>query len=188
MDKPIQMPVLYKRRTTNEVSTLGGELGLPNGANTFPAKSIVVYTGGYLAAIATQAVLACGISPDASHAAGVVSVPDALKADRHWPFDLTGAQLLINIAHPNGTDIYVGAAQSAKQLSDATIGTSYGVVVPTTGTYAGIPCLDVTNTTQLLFKVIDKPLQLDPLTKQTSTTYNAQVLVEVLPACIQALG
>lgn len=189
MDKPIQMPVIYKRRTTNQVSTLGGEYGLPNGSNTFLAKSIVKYSGGYLAAIATDDVIACGICPDASHTAGTISVPDALKGDKHWPFDLNGLQFLINIGHvKSSTDVAVGAANSAKQLSDVSVGTSYGVYVPTTGTYAGIPFLDPTDTTNLLFKVIDKPLNLDPLNPQTAATYNAQVLVEVISTCIQALG
>jgi hypothetical protein len=189
MDKPIQMPVIVKRRNSNEVFTLGGELGLPNGANTFAAGSIVVFDGMNLAKIASQAVLACGISPDASQTANVISAPYALKADRHWPFSIAGLQFLINIGHLNGTDVHVGAAGGAKQLSDVAIGTSYGVAVPTTGTYAGIPFLDPTNTTQLLLTVVDKPtVFINPESKQTAATYNAQVLVEVISTCVQNIG
>ncbi len=188
MDAPIIMPRIFKRRVTNRQETLGGEIGYPDGSNSFLAGTIVVLTGGNLIAVATDGVLACGICPDASKASATIDPPTQLFGDRHWPFNLHGLQFLMNIGTLSGTAAVVGEANTAKQLSDVTIGETYAMARATTSTYAGYQFLDPTDTSNDLLTVIDKPTHIAGLVSQDADTYNALVLVEINADLIQSIG
>lgn len=183
-DRPIIMPRLYKREGQNRFETLGGQRGLPDGSNDFLAKTLVVLTSGSLIAVATDGVLVLGQSPDESKSAATVNPPDRLYGDRHWPFNLIGALLLINISNDANA---VGSANSAPQLSDVTVGSSYGLTRPTSGTYSGYQFLNVQETSNTLFTVVDKPPIVDGVAN-VAATYNGIVLVKVIPTKIQAIA
>lgn len=195
MDQIIKKPHIVSKRTDNALQTIGGEGGYPNGSNSFLASSLVVLTSGNLIQIATAAVLVAGIVPDPSHPAGIVNPPTAFFADKHWPFMLQGVQFNINIGTLSSTAAVVGQANSAKQISDVTIGTAYGVAVATTGQYAGYEFLDPTNTTNKLFTVVGIPSlrgvapgNTGGNNAQTSATYNGIVTVELYAGTIQTLS
>ena len=175
MDTPIRMPFLERRKDNLHIQ----KPVQPNGATVFPARSFVKLAGGILVPCVTADVVCYGWSPDSSHAA-TDQPPQALFGQNHWPFDPKDAQFVMNIGTVGGTTGLVGQAQGAPQLSLATVGSSYGLVVPTTGPYAGYQMLDVLNTTNLFAKVI----ALYP--NQALTDYNGLVLVELLPTVIQA--
>lgn len=196
MDQAIIKPRAYQKRYVNNQQTIGGETGIPNGTNSFLASSFVVVSGGYLTQIASQAILTCGLCIDSSHPAGVVNPPSAFFADNHWPIAPQGVQFLINIGTLSGGatgSAVVGQANSAKQISNVTVGTSYGVAVATTGTYAGYEFLDPTNTTQLLFTVVGIPTLRGVAPQgapegQTTATYNGIVIVELVSGTTQVLN
>lgn len=123
-------------------------------ANAFKANDLVKLSSGALVALATDDVLLWGQVLDKSKASTDVP-PDSFFGENHYALDPHGAEFEINIGHVGSTtDVTIGT--SAKNPGDVTIGTSYGIWVPTTGTYAGIPFLDSTETTNTLFTVVGK--------------------------------
>ncbi len=150
---------------------------ITDGSNSFLAGALVKISSAALATLATADVTIYGQTPDASHAA-TDKPPTALYGEMHYPWDLgLGAELEINVGAANGSDVTIGA--SAKTPGDVAVGTSYGILVPTTGAYAGVPFLDPTNTTNLIFKVV---AFVDGV---GSTDYNGRVRVTIVPTTIQ---
>lgn len=170
MDTPISMPFLERRRDNLQI-----QKGVqPNHASTtFPARSFVRLTSGVLVPCATAAVLCYGWSIDRSHLATEMP-PDALFGIYHWPFDLKDTQFIMNITDGSGN---IGQANAAPQLSAAAIGTSYGIHRNAT---TGFQMLNVADTTTLFATVVAW------YPNQASTDYNGKVIVEILPAVIQA--
>jgi len=168
MDTPIRMPFFERRRDNLHIQ----KAVQPNGATTFPARSFVYLSAGILVPVATAGVLCYGWSPDRSKVV-TERPPDAIYGMNHWPFDPNGAEFVMNISNSSGA---IGQANSAPQLSAAVVGTSYGIY----RNASGIQFLDVANTTNLFAKVI----ALYP--NQALTDYNGLVIVELLPAVIQA--
>lgn len=169
MDTPIRMPMFERRKDNLHIQ----KSVQPNGATAFQRHSFVYIAAGILVPVATAGVLCYGWSPDESHAA-TDRPPAALFGQNHWPFDPAHSQYVMNITDSSG---HIGQANAAPQLSAAVVGTSYGIYRDGT---TGMQMLDVANTTNLFAKVV----ALYPY--QALTDYNGLVLVEILPAVIQA--
>lgn len=156
---------------------------ISNGSNSFLARSLVVISSGVLAAVASAAVLCYGWSSDESKGTTGIGIqpPQAFFGPNHYPFQLDeNAELIINVGTVSSNALVVGQANTAKQQSDAVIGTSYGIARATSGTYSGFQVLDPTNTTQLFFVVTGYPDFTSP------TDYNGLVRVKLLKAVLQA--
>lgn len=191
MNRPIIMPRIYKRRTTNRQEQLGGELGYPDdtanstfATSKFLKGNFVVLTSGILKPVQTDGIVALGHSADESKHDTTVNPPSALFGNRHWPFHLRGMQFLINVANDANA---VGEANSAAQLSAVTLGSSYGLTRPTSGTYAGYQLLNSQETSLTLFTVVEIPTVIDG-EKQDTNTYNGLVVVEVIESKQQILN
>jgi hypothetical protein len=168
MDTPIRMPFLERRKDNLHIQ----KPVQPNGATAFAARSFVKLAAGILVPCVTADVVCYGWSPDGSHAA-TDQPPAALFGQNHWPFDPKDSQFVMNITDAAG---HVGQANGAPQLSSAVVGTSYGLLRDANG----FQMLNTADTTNLFAKVI----ALYP--GQALTDYNGLVLVELLPAVIQA--
>lgn len=162
------MPFFERRRDNLHIQ----KAVQPNGATAFPANSFVKLAAGVLVPCVTDDVVCYGWSHDSSHAATDMP-PTALYGVNHWPFDVNDALFVMNISNADGD---IGQAAGAPQLSAAVVGTAYGLVRDANG----IQMLDVTDTTNDFAKVV----ALYP--NQALTDYNGLVLVEILPAVIQA--
>lgn len=176
----MKVPTLFSRRITNRSEMIGGENGLHDAGNTFNAHTFVVLTTGALVAVASAGVLACGLCLDASKAADVVNPPYDMFGDRHFPVALQAQRFAVSVTDASG---HVGEANGAPQLSELVIGTSYGIIKLSNGNHA----LNVDNTTQLFFTVVDIPTEWGGVI-QTSATYNPVVIVEIVVADIQQVG
>lgn len=177
MDIPYTAPKLHARRVTNRPEMLGGEMGIPDASNTFLAHNFVVLTSGALVALASGAVLSCGLVLDESKATSTVNPPTQMFGDRHFPVALVGQRFAISVTDASG---HYTAALGAPQMSEITIGEKYGIIKLSDGTHA----LNVDNTTNDFFVVVEKLTQWQGQA-QDANTYNPVVIVEVIPAAIQ---
>jgi len=180
MDMRQIAPYAYARAGTNRPEQFGGETGYPDSGNTLVAGQFVVLTAGALAAVASAGVLSCGQVLDDSKSSTAVDPPFAMFGDRHYPLALPGQRFAVNITDASGN---FGEANGAPQLSEATIGTAYGILKLSDGTH----CLNVDNTTNDFFVVVEKPSMWNGIA-QNADTYNGVVIVEVIPAAIQSVG
>jgi hypothetical protein len=181
-DSPILMPYPVRQRG-NLMAMIGAADGYGDGSNEFLARSFVVLSSGNLIAVATDGVLASGLTLEASFDSTTIDPPSNRYGGKHWPLDLTGLQFYINITND---DADIGEANGAPQLSDVTIGASYALIRPASGTYAGYHLLNVSDTTNTLFKVIDKPARVFNL-DNGAAVYNGFVLAEVISSKIVPL-
>lgn len=168
MDTPIRMPFMERRRDNLHIQ----KPVQPNGATTFQARSFVKIAAGILVPCVTADVLCYGWTPDESHLA-TDKPPVALYGQNHWPFDPKDAIFVMNITNATGL---IGQVAGGPQLSAAVVGTSYGLYRNANG----FQMLNVADVTTLFAKVIG----LYP--NQALTDYNGLVMVEILPAVIQA--
>lgn len=176
MDQPIIMPRLV--RQTGNMQTQKPPIS--DGGNSFLAGSLVVISSAVLIAVATAGVLVYGWSPDESKLS-TDKPPTAFFGENHYPFLLDeNAELEVNVGTVSANALVVGAANTAKQQSDAVIGTSYGIARATSGTYSGYQVLDPTNTTQLFWVVTGFP------DNTAAADYNGLVRVKILKVCLQA--
>lgn len=174
---PYTVPKVYARRLTNRPEQLGGQTGLVNTGNTFLAHTFVVATAGVLAAVASAGVLSCGLCLDASTTVTKSTPPDILLGGKHFPVALEGQRFAVSVTDASG---HYTEANGAPQLSEITIGSSYGIIKLSDGNHA----LNVDNTTQLFFTVVEKPPVWNGVA-QTATTFNPVVIVEIVAADIQ---
>ncbi len=177
-------PRIFSRAVTTRPEMIGGESGLHDGSNVFNAHTFVVLTAGFLASVASAGTSACGLCLDESKDSDVVNPPTKFFGDRHFPVALSGQRFLVSVTDASG---HVGEANGAPQMSALTIGSSYGLLKLSNGNHA----LNVDNTTNLFFKVVEKPTSLSVRgigAVQTGTTYNPIVVVEVVAAAIQTVG
>lgn len=179
MDMSYTVPLLYSRKGTNRPEMLGGENGLPNAGNTFNAHVFVVLTAGALVVVASAATLTCGLSLDASKSESGVNPPYAMFGDRHFPVALEGQRFAISVTDASGN---YGEANGAPQMSELTIGQTYGIIKLANGNHA----LNVDNTSNAFFKVVEKP-SIWTGQAQDANTYNPVVIVEVVSAAIQSV-
>lgn len=173
----IQMPIL--NRQTNNMNIQRGPMPAKQ-TDTFLLGALVKNVSGEIqvAATADTAIwgLAAGKTPLTADKPPTVIPAHPTVANPVWAFDLSnGAELIMNVGAISANALVVGA--SAKTTADVTLGTAYGLGVATSGTYAGYPVVDPTNTTQDMFVVLEK---IDP-----STVYNGRVRVRVLEAALQ---
>jgi hypothetical protein len=179
MDMSMIVPQVYARKITNRPEMIGGERGLVNTGNTFNRHTFVVATAGVLAAVASAGVLSCGLCLDASTTVTVPTPPDNILGGRHFPVALEGQRFAVSVTDATG---HVGEANGAPQLSEITLGESYGILKLSNGNHA----LNVDNTTNDFFTVVEIPTQWNGIT-QDADTYNPVVIVEIVPAAIQKL-
>jgi len=175
-------PTLYARKITNRPEMVGGESGLPDAGNTLVAHQFVVLTSGALVALADGAVLSCGLVLDDSKASAVVNPPYAMFGDRHFPVALEGQRFTITVTDGSET---LTETTGAPQLSEVVIGQKYGIKL-----VDGVHYLDVDNTTDDFFVVVEKPTRIAGggiETAQDADTFNPIVIVEVIPAAIQSV-
>ena len=196
-DRPIIFPRLFERLGNARFETIGGITGYldnnatggashtwaaaPNGAG----GTIVTLTSGLLEPVVTDGVLACGLVAEASATSAAANPPTSLRNPNiHFPWSLRDMLLLMNISDASGN---VGAANSAPQLSAVTIGQSYAIIRPTSGPNAGYQMLDVSDTTNTLVTVVDKPASVDGI-PNVAATFNGLVLVRIIPSKVQAVA
>lgn len=122
---------------------------LGNGSNTFLAGSFVKIASGVLAALATGDSAPYGYALNPSVPAG------AQRPNYYWltpyVYSLLGdLEFVINVSDASS---HVGQANGAPQLSAAVLGSKYGIVSPTSGTYNGYQFLNTADTTNTLFIV-----------------------------------
>lgn len=170
---PILMPELV--RTSGNMFIQKPVAG--DGSNTFKAGALVYLVAGVLTLIPTDGVLIYGQTPDIQHAATDIP-PTALFGENHYVFSPLDAEIEINTGTLSGTAMVIGA--SAAKPADVTVGTQYGIAVPTTGTYAGYQFLDPTEVTALLFQVTSNAID-----GVISTDQNGRVRVKIIPSKIQ---
>lgn len=182
-DRAIIYPRLLKKRGNNRQEMLTAQTGYADGANSFPAFSFVVYASSLIGAVATAGVSCCGYVLDADKASTAVNPPTQFFGDKHWPINPRGCQFLVNISNNANA---VGQANSAPQLSAVSIGTSYGLTRPTSGTYSGYQFLNTQDTSTTLFTIVDIPASVDGV-DNSSTVYNGLVLVELIESKIQVV-
>lgn len=139
-------------------------------ANSFSAQDLVTVTAGALVKIATAGVLLYGWVLDISHASTELP-PQSFFGESHYVLDPHFAEFEINTGTVNGTNAGnvatfsagsatentgTGSGASAANPSLVTIGTAYGVLTPTAGTFTGVQFLDPANTATTLFTVVAK--------------------------------
>lgn len=179
MDMSYYAPQLFARTVNNRPEMLGGEDGLPDASNTFLAHNFVVLTSGALVAVASAAVLTCGLVLDASKASTAVDPPYSMFGDRHFPVNPRRQRFAVSVTDTSG---HYGEADGAPQMSEVVIGTNYGIIKLSDGTHA----MNVDNTTQDFFVVVEKPTVFNGV-PQDADTYNPVVIVEILDAVIQPI-
>lgn len=145
--------------------------------NTFLQNALVKNVSGELKVCVTAETLVWGQAPCPSFPSGT-RPPTSMFGNSVWAWDLSKAQLEINTGKANGTDVTIGTS-TTNSPGAVTVGTAYGILVPTTGTYAGVPFLDPTNTTNLVFRVAGFKPGVDP------TDYNGRLFVTLVPAALQ---
>lgn len=186
-DRPIIFPRAWARRGNNRFETFGGQSGYTDNHASAPwiaGGTFVTLTSGLLNPVVTDGVLACGFCQEASAASAVANPPTTLHDPSiHFPWNLRDMLFLMSITDASGN---VGQANSAPQLSAVTIGQSYAILRPTSGTYTKYQLLDSSDTTNTLVTVVDKPAMVDGV-KQTSATYNGIVVVQFIASKLQNL-
>jgi hypothetical protein len=180
MDQRQIIPQLYARKVTNRPEMIGGEFGYPNTGNVFNRHTFVVLTAGVLAALATDAVLSCGLCLDASTTVTKATPPDNMLGGKHFPVNLEGQRFAISVTDAAGN---FGEANGAPQMSEVGIGEKYGIIKLADGNHA----LNVDNTTNDFFVVVEKPSQWNGIA-QGANAYNPVVIVEVISAAQQHVG
>lgn len=177
---PFTVPILYSRKITNEPQMLGGANGLLNTGQTFNRHTFVVLTSSVLHAVASAGTSTCGLCLDASTTVTTPTPPFQLLGGRHFPVALEGQRFAVSVTDASGN---FGQTNSAPQTSGVTLGTSYGIIKLTSGDHA----LNVANTSNLFFTVVEIPTQWMG-TVQDANTYNPVVIVEIVSAAIQKIG
>lgn len=180
MDRAIITPRIVGKSDGTRLVKVGGENGYPDGSNTFLAGNFLVLSSGDLAALATDAVLAGAFATDDSKSSTTIDPPYALIGDKHFPFKLNGVKFAISVTDDSEN---IGEANSAPQLSEISVGSSYGILKGA----AGLHYLNVDETSNTIFTVVEKPEQFDGVF-QTAATYNPVVIVQVIASKIQTLG
>lgn len=168
MQIPISQPFLTRRRDNLHIQK--GPIA-DDGSTAFFAHSFVKLASGLIVPVLSAGVACYGWCADKNHAI-TDKPPEALYGNRHWVFNPREAQFEINVS--NGGTVGAGGGT----LANVAIGTQYGIIRPTSGTYAGYQMLDYANTTNLFFTVVGF------LDNQATTDLNPRVLVELVPAAI----
>lgn len=171
---PIKTPQLVRQNGNLNIQ----KAGVSNSTNTFLAGSFVQLSSGVLQAVPTSSATAStklvhGWVGEASTSATDIP-PVAFFGAKHYPFDVTNVEFEINI-----TDGSTNVGASGPTQSAVTVGSSYGMVRPTSGDYTGVQMLNSAETTNVVFVVTS-------LGDGASTDTNPRVRVKILPAAIQA--
>jgi hypothetical protein len=169
------MPSLIQERGTNmdvQRSPIPADSG-----QAFKIGALVKNVSGEAVVCVTAETLVWGQTPTDAFADGT-RPPTSLYNNLVYAFDLQNAVLEINTGKANGTDVTLGTS-TTNSAGACTIGTSYGILVPTTGTYAGVPFLDPTNTTNDVFTVTGY------IAGQDNDDYNSRLYAKLVAAAIQ---
>lgn len=191
-NRPLQAPRIWARSTNNRQETIGGLLGYPEGAtnwnvanvtaalqSTRGVPSFLVLTSGLLVPVATAGATMSGfIAGDPYHnQVTTIDPPNALKGNRHFPFNLVGMRFLVSVSRDNA------GGNASDVLANITLGGQYGLFRNSTaGATYGFQHVDLSNTTQKVFTVIDIPAKVDG--DLNSTLTNPLVIVEIIPTAI----
>jgi hypothetical protein len=158
----------------------------------------LVYTSGTGAAVVlepclTAAVLCYGLCPDASKGTTsppvMLQPPQALFGLNHFPFDVRDRFLEINASNASASGANIGLTTGVTWNGGGTSGVAlapgqqYGLIRLTSGIYAGYQMLDVTNTTQKFFEIVDLSQRGGGQSKDDN---NPRLIVKVIPTLIQA--
>lgn len=187
IESTIRNPFIVEEAGSNQPSVQKPPI-TENGTSQTWLDNGLVYTSGsgasvVLNGLATAGTVIYGQSPDAAKGTGSLVVPNALFGANHYPFDCRDRILEINIS---GSQATIGTTSGATWAGGGTNGVAlapgqqYGVLTPTTGTYANVNFLDVSNTSQKLFELV----QLAP--GRATTDNNPRVWVKVIPTVLQA--
>lgn len=191
-NRPLIAPRIHARTINNKQETIGGQLGYPEGATNWNEANVttavastkgtptfLVVTSGLLVPVATAGALVSGfINGDTYHnQVTTIDPPYARKGNRHFPFNLQGMQFLMSVSRDNA------GGNASDVLANITLGAQYGLFRNSTaGRTFGFQTLDLSNTTQKLFTVVDIPLTVDG--EANSTERNPIVVVQVIPSVI----
>lgn len=179
--------------------------GVPEAASQNWLRSTLVQITGTGADVRLQRAAAAatalyGLAPQAATTQGVASgsptqgiliqPPQSLFSTTHYPQNLRGVLLEINISNGSLSGANIGATTGVTYAGGGTGGVplapgqQYGLITLTSGTYNKYQLLDVTNTTQKLFEIV----QLAPSwggVAQTTTDNNPRVWVKLIDSVLQ---
>lgn len=138
---------------------------------------------------AADATACYGMAPQAARGSGVLTPPDALFRDFHYPYDLDDCIIEINASNGSlsGANIgangvtFAGGGTGGVALAP---GQQYGIITLTSGTYSGYQLLDVTETSSKLFEIV----RLAPnngSALQTVDDNNPRLWVRILRSALQ---
>lgn len=115
--------------------------------------------------------------------------PQALFGLNHFPFDVRDRFLEINASNASASGANIGLTTGVTWNGGGTSGVAlapgqqYGLIRLTSGIYAGYQMLDVTNTTQKFFEIVDLSQRGGGQSKDDN---NPRLIVKVIPTLIQA--
>lgn len=179
-------PVQLKEEAYNGVPVQKDPV-VENGTSQTWLKSSFVFTSGtgasvVLNGLATAGTVIYGLAPASAVGTGATNPPATLFGNTHYPFDPRDRIFAINIS---GSQATIGTTNGATWAGGGTNGVAlapgqqYGNLTPTSGTYANINFLDVSNTTQKVYEIV----RLDP--GNLTSDNNPRVWVKVIPTVIQ---
>ncbi len=191
-NRPLIAPRIWSRTSNNRQETLGGTTGFLEGAtnwnvanvttalpSTKGVPSFLVITAGLLVPVATAgATMSAFINGEPYHnQVTTIDPPYALRGNKHFPFNLVGMQFLMSVSRDNA------GGNASDVLANIAIGGQYGLFRNSTaGATYGFQHVDLSNTTQKVFTVIDIPVKVDG--DLNSTLRNPLVIVEIIPSTI----
>jgi hypothetical protein len=176
MQYPIRRPFLERRNLNAQPMKAGRAC-----SGTWPNNTFVYLNGsGLLLPVATAGVSLYGWSHGPSTLTTDVPPVGLPQPGVCFPFDASGSVFVLSVTDAAVDTATTGTPASAPALSAVTIGGQYGIIVPTAGTLTGIQMLNISDTTNKLFTVIDV------YPNQASTDLNPLVLCQVISTCLQA--
>lgn len=176
-NQPIIRPFLERRNNNAQTQKAGRGCG----SNVFAGRTIVALASGVLIAVATGGTAVIGWSAGPSLASTDQPPKSITPGNLVYPFDLSGETFMVMSTTDSSVNTGVtGTAASAPAISTIGIGTTYGIITPTTGVLAGVQMVNLSDTTNTLLTVV----AIYP--NQASSDLNGKVLVRVLSTRLQA--
>lgn len=191
---PIKQPFIIAEAGSNQTAVQKD--AVPETASSSWLPQSLCYTSGtgastVLNVCLSAAVLCYGMSPDAARSAGAASPaditlkpPQSLYGLNHYPFDLRDRIIEMNIASSSASGATIGLSTAPTWAGGTPAvalapGQQYGIVRPTSGTYAGYQLVNIQDTSTKLVEIV----ALAP--GQLTTDYNPRVWVKIIPTLIQ---
>lgn len=180
-------PKVYSQGGNQRVETLQSQSGFADDTSStydYPTGGTFVFTNaGLLRPLATDGISVLGyVGDDWKGDETVKNPPYARFGNRHEVVNPRRTRFAVSVTNASGA---LGQANSAPRLADITLGSTYGCYRFSSGTHLDKQCLDQADTTNTIFKVVDKPTHIFG-EDQDDNTYNPIVIVEIIDSKIQS--